>query len=1091
MSKTRTTKNRRRNEVSLKYILAHGSVLKMLTMSLMTAASLLALCSYVVAQNPNITFRVNQLNHRVPPHGPINTIGVDPANERNVLVASDTGGLFRSSDGVNWQHEDSLPSNNTVDIAYLRRGGVIVSTADGFEARGGGVWIQRGANWTNLAREHSLFPAPGARCPATPGAYDIDLDPVTGRIYVATDCGVAIGSPDAETWEHVEIAGASSFKSITVLGGGHLIVGGEAGVWYSRNGGTSWSRETSLINGVSSIHGLTRDPRGGDRAYAVNDSRQLYQTINGGATWSQITANPERGDCGGIAFVKAVRDRSRVRLYFGNRCNTWTTSFDALSEPMSAPPNWMVLRVDHDLSPDTRDLAFHPGTANPYLMSSDKGLDTTTDGTNFTWIGAETGLNANQITEIRGQYVGTGSTPDMYYATWHNGVIAAGGSRTAGACPEGWGLGVLRRIPRAADSTISVSCPGQNLLADRLFLNLSQWSDPAQGGLRPPVILRQGTYVQGTEPTADYPLRPRGLQYTTNTGGNWRQIVEIRQPLNDLAKPAGLASDPTLIQSVQMGMMRNGQQEVGLVRVSGFSSGAAATLEYPSMDGFGTIAVFPTQIWYEVYAVDPNDATHMIAADGLTNDVKVTTNGGDLWDPIPGLTDLVSHRGEYRMGKPWGNRVASLVSAISFCPDNSNRVLMGTQQGGVYFSYNSGQTWMPVTGSEAIVPTSSFFWLNNCGTAWASTWGRGIWQIDMAVSYPFDWSELRRCRPCPFDKLNREDLFDDFPDPKSIQALFVLDGEITAINESGGTSIITVSQGSVLARHGKLSKVRVVFQKDTQAADSSLSKQNVIQGVVFKGKKMSVITGASRLDLYSRVAGKKGPGKGQVPASQKSSMEVISTTSSFGTAAVMTGEPLVIQVNNLESVENQTFMIQIDGKEVAKIETSQKSFEYVDKLTQWSKGRHVVALVSAGPTGPQTVWVTNFLVPYGNEYLESTVRPSQPLAKELLVTGTSFSSTPETYQGQCPVTINFSGKITVNGKGTVQYKFLRSDGAVSPVQVLEFDSAGSRTVSTVWSLGGPSLIAYDGWQAIQIVSPNIMDSGKALFAFRCDKSKNP
>lgn len=1063
---------------------------KLLLMSLVTATSLLPFCSDVIAHNLNVTFRVSQINHRVPPHGPINTIGVDPVNQNNVLVASDTGGLFRNSEEGNWRHEDSLPSNNTVDIAYLRGGGVIVSTADGFEALGGGVWIQRGANWINLARVHSLFPAPESRCPATPGAYDIDLAPDTGQIYVATDCGVTIGSPDAQTWQHVEIDGASSFKSITALGGGHLIVGGAGGVWYSRNGGTSWSPGTTAISSVSSIHGLTRDPRGGDRAYAVNDSRQLYQTTNGGSTWSQVTVNPGRGNCGGIAFIKAVRQSPRVRLYFGNRCDTLTSSFDTLSEPTGTPPNWTVLPVDHDPAPDTRDLAFHPRTGNPYLMSSDKGLDTTSDGTNFTWIGADTGLNANQITEVRGQYVGAGSTPDMYFATWHNGVMGVGGSSTAGACPEGWGLGVLRAVPRAADSRISVSCPGQNLISDRLFINLTQWSAPAQG-LSPPVILAPSTYVQGTEPAAAYPLRTRGLQYTTNTGSSWRQIVQIRQPLRDLAKPAGPASDPTLIQAIQTSTTRNGQQEVGLVRVSGFFSGAAATLEYPWMDGFGTIAVFPTQIWYEVYAVDPNDATHMIAADGLTNNVKVTTDGGDLWSPIPGLTDLVSHRGEYRMGKPVGDRVASLVSAISFCPDNSNRVLMGTQYGGVYFSYDSGQTWMQVTGSEGVVPTSSFFWLNNCGSAWASTWGRGIWQIDMTLNYPFNWSDLLRCRPCPFDKFNRKDLLDDFPDPKSVEALVVLDGRITAINESGGTTFITVSQGSVLARHGTLSKLKVVFQKGTEAADSSLSSENVIQGVVFHAKKMSLITGKSRLDLYSKVARKKGgPGKGHVQDSTpQSPIEVISTMNSFGTAAVLTGEPLMILVHTIESVGNQSLMIQVDGKEVAKIDASQKTFEYVDKLTQWSKGRHVVTLASAGPSGSQTVWQTNFLVPYGNEYLEKTARLSEPLVGELLVTASSLSSTPAKSQGRCPVTINFSGAITVNGKGTVQYRFLRSDGAVGPLQVLQFDSAGTKPVSTIWSLGGPGLSTYSGWQAIDIVSPNVMQSEKASFAFQCEKDE--
>ncbi len=113
----------------------------------------------------------------------------------------------------------------------------------------------------------------------------------------------------------------------------------------------------------------------------------------------------------------------------------------------------------------------------------------------------------------------------------------------------------------------------------------------------------------------------------------------------------------------------------------------------------------------------------------------------------------------------------------------------------------------------------------------------------------------------------------------------------------------------------------------------------------------------------------------------------------------------------------------------------------------------------------------------------------KPLSKGLVVTAASLSSSPEKYQGQCPVTIKFSGEITLNGEGTVRYTFIRSDGAMGPVETLYFDSAGTKTVSTVWTLGGPGLTTYDGWQAIKILSPNVMESEKASFAFRCEKSE--
>jgi hypothetical protein len=90
---------------------------------------------------------------------------------------------------------------------------------------------------------------------------------------------------------------------------------------------------------------------------------------------------------------------------------------------------------------------------------------------------------------------------------------------------------------------------------------------------------------------------------------------------------------------------------------------------------------------------------------------------------------------------------------------------------------------------------------------------------------------------------------------------------------------------------------------------------------------------------------------------------------------------------------------------------------------------------------------------------------------------------PFDYTGPCPITIEFSGRVSVaGGGGTVSYKFLRSDGASAPVQTLEFDSAGSKPVVTRWSLGG----SFSGWRAIKTFDPEEKESGRATFEVRCE-----
>lgn len=97
----------------------------------------------------------------------------------------------------------------------------------------------------------------------------------------------------------------------------------------------------------------------------------------------------------------------------------------------------------------------------------------------------------------------------------------------------------------------------------------------------------------------------------------------------------------------------------------------------------------------------------------------------------------------------------------------------------------------------------------------------------------------------------------------------------------------------------------------------------------------------------------------------------------------------------------------------------------------------------------------------------------------------SLSASPTSYSGKCPAVITFNGTTTASAPVRVQYKFIRSDNANAPVKTLVFDKPGRKAVSTTWTLGGPGLPVYDGWQAIQIVYPQQVTSNKALFKVQC------
>jgi len=96
----------------------------------------------------------------------------------------------------------------------------------------------------------------------------------------------------------------------------------------------------------------------------------------------------------------------------------------------------------------------------------------------------------------------------------------------------------------------------------------------------------------------------------------------------------------------------------------------------------------------------------------------------------------------------------------------------------------------------------------------------------------------------------------------------------------------------------------------------------------------------------------------------------------------------------------------------------------------------------------------------------------------------SLKAYPASYSGKCPAKITFKGIITVKKPGKVQYKFIRSDGALAPIDTLIFKKPGTKPVSTTWTIGKN----YSGWKAIKVLYPQEVESNKAKFKILCKGS---
>ena len=93
-----------------------------------------------------------------------------------------------------------------------------------------------------------------------------------------------------------------------------------------------------------------------------------------------------------------------------------------------------------------------------------------------------------------------------------------------------------------------------------------------------------------------------------------------------------------------------------------------------------------------------------------------------------------------------------------------------------------------------------------------------------------------------------------------------------------------------------------------------------------------------------------------------------------------------------------------------------------------------------------------------------------------------LSADPGLFRGPCPATITFRAEILPPPlPGPVRYKFVRSDGVVSAIEVVRFTRLRKKTVSTSWTIGRD----YSGWVQLVIVFPGHVESNRAHFRIDC------
>lgn len=414
-------------------------------------------------------------------------IAVDPSDDSNLIVASATGGLFKSTDGGDqWTHVSDSTTFGYTEVQYLPTNtNVVLASAQGDTkvSSGGGIYrsTDGGDSWSQI----SISP-PTAACADDFAAYDLDYESEQDRLYAGTKCGIAYSGDGGKTWQflpntsnynqptiHDVIAPASG--DLKVLSGDRVLV--------TDNGGTSWMTSSTGLPGSRrgsgvALNQIAISPEDHTHIYATFEfggGVGLWRSTDNGTTWNKIY---ERDTNNRPPFVRIAASLSgtsnKYDVYFGDG-GGW---FGRATATHGSPPSlssWNQLSVDHS---DATEIAFKNDGKTPLLLASDGGLHGTNDqGRNWTATGAgDDGYNALQITEITGQRHGNDSGSDLYFATqdnWIWGSPTSGNTWPNNRCCEGFYLNVPHKpLPNRDTRLTGVSCAGcTDYMADPVLKN--------------------------------------------------------------------------------------------------------------------------------------------------------------------------------------------------------------------------------------------------------------------------------------------------------------------------------------------------------------------------------------------------------------------------------------------------------------------------------------------------------------------------------------------------------------------------------------------------------------------------------------------
>ena len=739
--------------------------------------------------------------------GRVQAISVKPQDAREIIFATQFGGLWKTTDGgAHWAHLRSLKVFSSADVQYGADGRTVIATlpADIRVANGGGIYVSRDGGETFARPASGAIPL-DARTPARASAWAISRPPdEPQRWYVGTSYGVAISADNGASWDHVKVDSSvaawdsklqDAVNSIVALRGGAVLALLDHGIYRSDNRGVDWRRiksgDFSFYNHWTGFNKLERTMNGVNVLAVENYSKlHFYESIED--RWTEL-ALPGGGGRG--PFVRVASPPASLILDGdggttgpgpGGVTPAGTPELIIVSQGTYAiativrsadqirrlrPEDWAAFGRSAGVHDDLGDLgvatAARGGPGEPVMIGSDGGVfkPTGSAGLDEWTTGAPngSGLNSWQITDLAGHSLRLSDRPNkttVYMTTQDNGIwssIDGGRNFVNWDCAEGFHVETDPFAETAQDVTVaygSVGCNGASRMSDENLVNQRDVSDSLVGGgtasgfwqafyLAPQRWMRGRAGGPGVE-----------LYVSTDNGLLWRKRYDVAANGAGVIQRSDIHLGPDGVSAYYPAFTGDsnpaavGGMRIGLVRLSApFGAGVTPAPALLALPDGGSLGLRATEFdWQAVFGVHPKDSRFIVAPDIVNGRVMRTTSGGDRWERDDRLTAQVSQGGRISLNG-WG--YAAQVTHFGFDPYNDDRILVGTQLAGVVCTRDRGATWRMVDGSEGITYATGFYFYE-AGDVLVSTYGRGLWHIPANKAWCSggrDWSDGARPSP--------------------------------------------------------------------------------------------------------------------------------------------------------------------------------------------------------------------------------------------------------------------------------------------------------------------------------------------------------